>query len=73
MVFTVRCFKCGSDSVRLIMGNRAILHAKCHDCSTNLLAEVLALEEQCELKEDAPCTQEFIADPEEIELLESSG
>ena len=45
MVFTVRCYKCGADAVRLVLGGRAILHARCHSCGTNLLAEVLAFEE----------------------------
>ncbi len=46
MVFTVRCYKCSADAVRLVLGGRAILHARCHACGTNLLAEVLAFEEE---------------------------
>lgn len=44
MVFTVRCFKCGSGSVRLVLGGRKILHAKCEDCNSNLLKEVMEFE-----------------------------
>ncbi|RDV38511.1 hypothetical protein DV096_06745 [Bradymonadaceae bacterium TMQ3] len=46
MVFNVRCFKCGAHDVRLVLGGRAIIHARCHSCDTNLLAEVMALEEE---------------------------
>lgn len=46
MVFTVRCFKCGEKDVRLIMGGRSIIHARCHDCGANLLAEVMEFEEE---------------------------
>lgn len=46
MVFTVRCYKCGQESVRLVLGGRAILHARCHSCNANLLAEVLEYEER---------------------------
>lgn len=46
MVFTVRCFKCGDSAVRLVLGGRAILHARCHACGSNLLAEVFEFEQQ---------------------------
>jgi DNA-directed RNA polymerase subunit N (RpoN/RPB10) len=46
LVFTVRCFKCGEKDVRLIMGGRSIIHARCHECGANLLAEVMEFEEQ---------------------------
>ncbi len=46
MVFQVRCFKCGSHDVRLILGGREIIHARCHACNANLLAEVLEFEQQ---------------------------
>ena len=46
MVFTVRCFKCGEPSVRLVLGGRAILHARCHACGANLLSEVLEFEQE---------------------------
>ena len=46
MVFTVRCFKCGESAVRLVLGGRAILHARCHSCDANLLAEVLEFEQK---------------------------
>ncbi len=46
MVFTVRCFKCGEPAVRLVLGGRAILHARCHSCSANLLSEVLEFEQE---------------------------
>lgn len=45
MVFTVRCFKCGAQDVKLILGGRQILHARCQSCQTNLLAEILAFEQ----------------------------
>lgn len=49
MVFTVRCFKCGDKDVRLIMGGRSIIHARCHSCEANLLAEVMEFEQEvCE-------------------------
>lgn len=48
MVFNVRCFKCGEQSVRLILGGRAIIHARCHACESNLLAEVMELQEEAE-------------------------
>lgn len=44
MVFTVRCFKCGEDAVRLVLGGRQILHAKCESCDANLLDEVMRFE-----------------------------
>lgn len=44
MVFTVRCYKCGEVAVRLIMGGRAILHARCQACHANLLDEVMTFE-----------------------------
>lgn len=46
MVFTVRCFKCGEHAARLVLGGRAILHARCQACDANLLAEVLSYEEE---------------------------
>ncbi len=46
MVFTVRCFKCGDKDVRLIMGGRSIIHARCHSCEANLLAEVMEFEQE---------------------------
>lgn len=52
MVFTVRCFKCGDDAVRLVLGGRAILHARCHACGSNLLAEVFEFEQEV-LREQA--------------------
>ena len=42
----MRCFKCGDSAVRLVLGGRAILHARCHGCGTNLLAEVLEYEQE---------------------------
>ena len=53
MVFNVRCFKCGAHDVRLVLGGRAIIHARCHSCDTNLLAEVMALEEEATRKRTA--------------------
>lgn len=75
MVFTVRCFKCGEPSVRLVLGGRAILHARCHACNGNLLAEVLEFEQEVlrgmKTREDAP---ERVADPPtgEFELPEET-
>lgn len=46
MVFTVRCYKCGEPAVRLVLGGRAILHARCHSCGSNLLSEVLEYEQE---------------------------
>ncbi len=78
MVFTVRCFKCGQDSVRLVLGGRSILHAKCHNCNSNLLSEILELEE--ETRHSKPVhrpqkeelTREVFAE-EETELMNSSA
>jgi len=78
VVFTVRCFKCGQESVRLVLGGRAILHARCHNCSSNLLAEVLELEELSkERKVLVPSrreerTREIFAD-EETEMVETGA
>jgi uncharacterized membrane protein YqiK len=44
VVFRVRCFMCGAHDVRLILGGREIIHARCQACNTNLLAEVHAIE-----------------------------
>ena len=79
MVFTVRCFKCGEDAVRLVLGGRAILHARCQACDANLLAEVLEFEEEIRRrKEDEsldeptegalPDTAEVDRDPPTAEL-----
>lgn len=46
MVFNVRCFNCGEFKVRLILGGRAIIHARCHGCEKNLLAEIMEFEQQ---------------------------
>lgn len=46
MVFNVRCFKCGEHEVRLVLGGRAIIHARCHGCESNLLAEIMELEQE---------------------------
>ena len=62
MVFTVRCFKCGEPSVRLVLGGRAILHARCHSCSANLLSEVLEYEQEI-LTENKNAAAEKVADP----------
>lgn len=79
MVFTVRCFKCGEHAVRLVLGGRAILHARCQACDANLLAEVLDFEESTrrlsgEKNASAPTesalpdTAEVDRDPETTEL-----
>lgn len=77
MVFTVRCFKCGQDSVRLVLGGRSILHAKCHNCNSNLLSEILELEEESRhskpvLRPKEEPTREVFAE-EETELMNSSA
>ena len=46
MVFNVRCYKCGENEVRLVLGGRAIIHARCHGCDSNLLAEVMEFEQE---------------------------
>ncbi len=46
MVFNVRCFKCGEQEVRLVLGGRSVIHAQCHACDSNLLAEIMELEEE---------------------------
>ena len=46
MVFNVRCYKCGENQVRLVLGGRAIIHARCHGCDSNLLAEIMDFEQQ---------------------------
>lgn len=81
MVFTVRCFKCGEDSVRLVLGGRAILHARCQACDANLLAEVLEFEDETRRRQqraadeaghedgaNPPDTAEVDRDPETREL-----
>lgn len=74
MVFTVRCYKCGEDAVRLVLGGRAILHARCHACNSNLLAEVLGLEEEIlqsktddpvQAADDPPTLDEIPVEPAE--------
>ncbi len=50
MVFNVRCYKCGENEVRLVLGGRAIIHARCHGCDSNLLAEIMELEAECEAR-----------------------
>jgi len=44
VVLIVRCFKCGKHDVRLIVGGRSIIHARCHSCGANLLEEVMEFE-----------------------------
>ena len=44
MIYTTRCFKCGEMAVRLIMGGRSIIHARCQACNATLLDEVLRFE-----------------------------
>ena len=75
MVFTVRCYKCGQESVRLVLGGRAILHARCHSCNANLLAEVLEYEERARrAAKVAPdqATQELV-DLEPCEALQGNA
>ena len=56
MVYQVRCFMCGADQGRLIMGGRQILHARCQACQCNLLAEIAMIEREA-MEEKAPKTQ----------------
>lgn len=65
MVLTVRCFKCGEDAARLVLGGRAILQARCEACDANLLAEVLELEEEA--------TPKRVARRQTYETVEISG
>lgn len=46
VIHKVRCFKCGEPDVRLVMGSRQIIHARCKSCNANLLAEILELEQE---------------------------
>lgn len=48
MVFEVRCFKCGAHAAQIVLGGRRIIHARCHACDANLLAEVLEFERAVE-------------------------
>ena len=48
MVFEVRCFKCGAQAAQIVLGGRRIIHARCHACDANLLAEVLEIERAVE-------------------------
>jgi hypothetical protein len=41
-----------------VLGGRAILHARCHSCGSNLLAEVLEFEQEVERSKDADVTAE---------------
>jgi DNA-directed RNA polymerase subunit N (RpoN/RPB10) len=64
MVFDVRCFKCGEHGARLVLGGRSIIHARCHACGANLLAEVMAFEQEvmaAQQANDAPTTQSLSA------------
>jgi hypothetical protein len=63
LVFTVRCYKCGESAVRLVLGGRAILHARCHACSSNLLAEVLEFEQEIERSSADSTGETAIEDP----------
>lgn len=75
MVFTVRCYKCGQEAVRLVLGGRAILHARCHACNANLLAEVLDFEERSKSAQQLPtdqATQELI-DVEASDLIQGNA
>ena len=75
MVFTVRCYKCGQEAVRLVLGGRAILHARCHSCNANLLAEVLEFEEHSKRASNVQpeqSTQELV-DLETTEAVQSGA
>ncbi len=75
MVFTVRCYKCGQEAVRLVLGGRAILHARCHSCNANLLAEVLEFEEKSKRAPNVQpeqTTQELL-DLEATEAIQSGA
>lgn len=63
MVFNVRCFKCGAHEVRLVMGGRAIIHAQCHSCESNLLAEVMAFEREVEANQHSREASAVDVDP----------
>ena len=74
MVFNVRCFKCGEHQVRLVLGGRAIIHARCHGCDSNLLAEVMKFEKQVYAEmaaradeESAPQVTSTLSPPDTLE------
>ena len=48
MVITVRCFICHEHAVRVIMGGRDILQARCKACGANILAKVMQIQKECE-------------------------
>jgi hypothetical protein len=62
VVFTVRCFKCGEKDVRLIVGGRSILHARCHSCEANLLDEVMSFEAEVSGAADESAADEHPTD-----------
>ena len=77
MVFTVRCFKCGDHAVRLVLGGRTILHAKCEACGANLLDEVMQFEleiggKQKPKRENRPSIEITSVVDEEEELASDS-
>lgn len=72
MVFQVCCFKCNEFKVRLVLGGREIIHARCQACNANLLAEVLEFEQ--EVLQNRPrrkrsATQPTILTAEQAETL----
>lgn len=76
MVFTVRCYKCGQEAVRLVLGGRAILHARCHACNANLLAEVLEFEERAkhvQVAQAEPNPTQELTDIDPAELVQSGA
>lgn len=66
MIYTTRCFKCGEMAVRLIMGGRSIIHARCHSCGSNLLDEVMRFEAEVSGKElgDEVSSEAFDSPPD---------
>lgn len=75
MVFNVRCFKCGEQAVRLVMGGRSIIHARCHACESNLLAEVMEFERQVEAEsraDNVPKPESVSDDPGSTQSLDAA-
>lgn len=62
VVLTVRCFLCGEHAVRLIMGGRQILHARCQACRANVLAEVVAIEQDTQRTQPEEREREITAE-----------
>lgn len=56
---------CGEDAARVVMANAKIIHARCHACGSNLLAEVMALEEEHATEDDGSARGGELTPPRE--------